>query len=355
MVQTGNRILGKMNMLILENEVLEKYNTILDNKKGKYVYVSGEYNDNVEITVIITTYLSIFEKLRYTIESVIHQNNTKINIIITDDGSDSFDVEAILILFKENNFSNYKIITHEKNQGTVSNCYDGIIETNAKYVKFIGPGDIIYGTDTIRKWIDTIEKSEKKWSFCEAVFYDAVTKKVVNVPAHPQKIDCYLSGNDRECMWHYLALDDYPIGATILFVRDAYLPFISMMVGKVKYTEDNIFRLLMYNDILPLYYNEIGMLYEYGSGISTVREKKWNERLQIDKQAIDAQIVMCDVTDKFHEDISKVIGRKYETNRLLRLIYKLFEKGRIIKALKYRICPRLTPKLKEVSFFEKDY
>ena len=63
-----------------------------------------------EVSVVVVTYNSPFEKLENTLQSVIWQENVDFEIIIADDGSKSFDKERVENWFLTNGFKDYKFV-----------------------------------------------------------------------------------------------------------------------------------------------------------------------------------------------------------------------------------------------------
>jgi len=311
----------------------------------KQIIFGKHFSDKATITVVVLTYNSEIKKVCDTLDSVIKQCDIDFNIIVSDDGSENFNKDKIETYFEQKCFYKYKLILNSINLGTLANVYGSISETDSIYIKLLGPGDLLIGSDCLRLWIDKMTKSKRKWSFCDPIFYTNMdgVKKTVSVKAHPQMLSAYLRDDMKKATWHYIALDDLPVGAAIIFERKMYLYYVQMALGKVKYAEDFLFRMIIYEGIYPIFTEEKLVLYEYGRGISTVNDSKWKKKIIEDRQAVDELILsQCNASDAFHYKICKVLKRKYNKNIFLNIMFKITEYGRVGQALKFRIYPRMT-------------
>lgn len=236
-----------------------------------------------EVSVIIVTYNPIWDKLRKTLESIITQKNIDMQIVISDDGSKNDYFTHILDFFYEKNFEDFIVIRCSENKGTVSNILRAVENARGNYVKTISPGDYMFYDNAIRLWIDKIKEDNAKWSFCDAVYY--VNKKniePIQVKAHPQFIKPYLKHKDSVCMWNYVVLNDIVLGAAVLSERKIAIDYLKRIVGKVKYAEDNMWRLMMFDGIVGCYFPSAAIMYEYGTGVSTVKNEMWKKRIEED-------------------------------------------------------------------------
>ena len=58
-----------------------------------------------EVSVVLVTYNTKWEKTRRTLESILMQKKIDFEIVISDDGSEITNYEKIIEFFRENNFS----------------------------------------------------------------------------------------------------------------------------------------------------------------------------------------------------------------------------------------------------------
>ena len=236
-----------------------------------------KYCDRYEVSIFIITYNSEYEKLIDTIDSILVQENVTFQIVITDDGSKINHFDKIERYFQECNFKDYKLTALNENKGTIANVKNGLLFASGRYVKGLAPGDKIYGKYALRKWLDIIETSSSKWSFCDVVCYHKENgiEVVDKTMRHPLNVKPYISNNVFSCRLNYLLWEDNINGACILSERDFMIKYLDKLYEKIKYAEDNLWRLCMYDGFVPIYCNKVFVKYEYGTGISTSGESKW--------------------------------------------------------------------------------
>lgn len=92
-----------------------------------------------DFSVVIATFNPDYNKLFYTINSIIRQHNCEYEIIISDDGSLDFDIDIINKYFEKVGFKKYLILANKKNEGTVKNFIKGIEKATGKYIKLLSP------------------------------------------------------------------------------------------------------------------------------------------------------------------------------------------------------------------------
>lgn len=303
-------------------------------------------NDNkmYKVSVIVLMYNPIPEKLWLTLNSIINQEKVDLEIVIADDGSKNNLFDAIEEYMKKNDFSNYKFVYHKQNQGTVLNCYDGVNQASGDYIKFISPGDLLISKNGLYQWIDHMVKSNLGWSFGEAVYYINDKKcKTVSRETHPQNIDPYVMHNGAKCRWNYLIHDDIALGAAIISTRDLSLQYLRRIIYKVKYAEDNIYRIMMFDGVIADYYPNDVILYECNTGVSTSGNTKWRRLLHDDWVATN-EIIMSNIYDGdvVQAKIKKQMLKNYSKNKNIRNIAKLTASGWLIFKLKNKFNPRLS-------------
>ena len=234
-----------------------------------------------DLTVLVATYEPDLHKLECTLASILIQTGIRICIIISDDGSRDMHCEEIKAYFQKHNFSDYRILTHEKNQGTVKNVISGMVECKTKYVKLISPGDMIYGEDTLAGWLQETEKCDAEMSFGDFIAYHMEKENfhAIAREASPVNASEYTG---EEPVPDYFLYDDIAYAPAIMVKRDAFLKYLRMMEGKVIYCEDAAYRIMSYCGARFYYYPRDVVLYEVGAGISTNGDSDWDKRLQHD-------------------------------------------------------------------------
>lgn len=306
-------------------------------------------NENVKykISVIVAMYNPVPEKLWLTLNSIIYQEKVNLEIVIADDGSKNNLFNDIKEYMRKNDFSNYKFVFHKHNQGTVLNCYDGVNQASGDYIKLISPGDLLTSKDVLYQWVNHMLNSNLDWSFGEAVYYiNDGNYRAVSRKTHPQNIYPYVKHNQAKCRWNYLVHDDVALGAAIISTRDLSLQYFQRIINKVKYMEDNIYRIMMFDGVMADYYPNNVIFYECNTGVSTSGDPKW-ERLLLDDWVATNEIMMSNTYsgDTVQAKLKKKMMKVYSNNKKVRIISKLTASG----WLKYKIKNKFKPRLSNVN------
>lgn len=241
-------------------------------------------NNQYDVSVVVVTYNSKWVKILMTLRSILMQKNVKFQIIVADDGSTQNWFSEIVQLFSEYGLRDYVLVAKCDNQGTVKNCLAGLHSCQGKYVKAISPGDMLYGDLALARWYDYIVQQQSVVSFAKIATYKIVGSKqmtVVSTFANPQNIKAYSAGGKR-LRETYLLCDDIATGVSMLCERETLTRYMEMIENKVKYAEDNAYRLMIYDRVRTCWYDECSILYELGTGISTLGDSTWTRRLYDD-------------------------------------------------------------------------
>lgn len=115
-----------------------------------------------KISVLVLTYNPSKQKLIATLKSIIKQENVDIQVIVSDDGSKENYFEEAKEFLEKNNFTDYKFVNCEKNQGTVKNAIRAVGVSNGEYVKLISPGDMFTSNNVLRNWLNHLIQSKYK-------------------------------------------------------------------------------------------------------------------------------------------------------------------------------------------------
>ena len=316
-------------------------------EKGETLGKNPQIVRESDVAVIICTYNPIWEKLEQTLNSCIIQCGLKVQIIITDDGSNNNYFDKITEYLEEKRFTNYTLVPASQNQGTVKNFLKGAQKCVAKYIKPISPGDYLYNETVLLDWITYLEKCGKKWSFGEAIYYrqdDNGNHYNVTQMAHPQNIKIYLSGNWPVCRWNYAVLADIALGAAVISTKEICIEYLERIEDKVKYAEDNIWRMMMFDGVVGTYYPQRVIFYEWGEGISTSNNALWKKQLSNDWDNAD-QIMLSNVksSDVFKEKMIKAFKAKKIKNNAIKFLVMPNK----WKLLKHKFSKRFVPRKTE--------
>ncbi|MCO7176707.1 glycosyltransferase family 2 protein [Sporolactobacillus kofuensis] len=107
------------------------------------------------VSVIILTYNN-FHYLEQSIDSVLSQNYSNIELIISDDGSKNFNKTFVENYLSENlneNIKDYSVIQNKKNLGIVKNFNNSIKISNGEYIVPLDCDDCFYDENVIRSLV----------------------------------------------------------------------------------------------------------------------------------------------------------------------------------------------------------
>lgn len=236
------------------------------------------------VSICVLTYKQSWEKLKRTLDSIICQKEVDFEIVISDDGSEENHSEEVRNYFQDKQYIDYTFISSERNTGTVQNFIRAAKVCKKPYVKMIGPGDCILEEDTLCRWLEFLTKSGKRWSFSDVEPYrnEGGAIRKVDAEEHPRLKEEYRKCDDELSRWNYVVLNDIAVGAAMMIEKDLLCEYLSKIDGRLVYAEDNIYRLMMYDGVVGVYYPESAVLYEYGCGVSTSNNKKWDELISKD-------------------------------------------------------------------------
>ncbi len=112
------------------------------------------------VSVVILTYKN-FSGIEKNLNSIFEQDYPKIEIIISDDCSENFDLSYIEKLLKNKsvNIKKIEIIKNTKNLGTVKNFNSAIKKATGDYIFPLSQDDSFYSKNTISKIVDSFGES----------------------------------------------------------------------------------------------------------------------------------------------------------------------------------------------------
>ena len=296
-----------------------------------------------DVSVIVLSYNPDLEKMAQTLDSILMQRRIKLQIIVADDGSKSSPKDWLVNYFQEKGFNDYILVINEENGGTVLNYLSGLKVSLGKYTKAISPGDMLVSPTTLAKWYDFLERSGKGWAFSEAVYYtlEDGERKCVTSKAIPNMTRPYFEHRDKLCRWYYIADGDIALGSTMMGLTALQLKYAERIAGRVKYAEDNIWRLMMYFGDVGAYYPRPTVYYEYGTGISTVKSNAWREKIIADwDTASEIMMESKASADKLQKKMLQALKRKKKN-----VFLALFTRGQIAVWLRAFFFYRKTPTL----------
>lgn len=312
-----------------------------------------------DISVILLTYNSSFDRILCSLKSIISQKNVDYELIISDDNSDEDHFELIKKFLDDNQVHDYRLIKNNKNLGIINNLLSASKLSNARYVKHLGQGDMFYDELSLFHIFDMMNNNDASAFFSDAVYYNIKEKniKTYSVRSYPQLIGAYIKNNRYAIKRNYLVFDDNILGAAVSYNTEKLIKYLSMISNITKMYEDNILRLMAFYDENIIYSSKPTILYEYGLGLSTVNtddnEKIYDEEFNAVNDLI---IQLCEnQSNKLYKQI--IIHTKYDRVRKHSIIEKMNYYLQIPSFLFYRLLienfPRKTKTMYGIDFIRK--
>lgn len=314
---------------------------------------------NFKVSIIVVTYNPVWNKLYVTLNSILLQNFKDYEIIVADDGSDISFEDEIVTLFENNKFTNYKLINSTTNMGTVCNITNALNHSQGQYIKTISPGDLFYNEHSLSGWIKYIELHNSKICFCNSVYYRMQDKKIeiLKEKTSPANLAIYKQKNNRKQLFvNYLLANDSILGAAFMMEHSTMSYYLNMINGKVRYAEDYMVRLMVFDGIKIDYIQHPFIWYEYGEGISTNKENVWSKRLfkdfQVTNQIIKTSCICQDnISKKYRSFLEMDIQNTYLRKVIKCLMFPsvIYWRRKAKKCENYTYCD-VEPQLAERMF-----
>lgn len=251
-------------------------------------------NKKYDVTVLVISYNPKWYALKRTLCSTLQQKKINFQIVIADDGSRENYYDKITQLFEYYHFKDYILTDSDKNNGTCLNLYNGLRYSEGEYVKTIGPGDCLYDELTLFNWVNYAKDKCADICFGDAILFERRnnTEKIVSKRRYPQNVYPYIKEKyvAKHGIFNYVLLNDAVLGSNFLTRNDIMLTYVQRAIGKIKYAEDMIYRLMLCDGKKMLYFKQNVVWYEYGSGISTSGDSKWELIIKEEKKCSDRLI-----------------------------------------------------------------
>lgn len=227
--------------------------------------------DTPLISVLVLTYKPKKEALFATLKSIVAQKNCDFEILIADDGSSDFFEEDVRTYLDSKGITNYQILAHAQNRGTVQNVMSGVAAARGTYIKPISPGDLLYDTHTLHDIGVYMKEKNAKAAFGRLVFYSYDTRFHVKKLTHPWMDSIYQTEryNYKKVLKHQMVFGDFICGASAIYERDTLLQALQIIAPAVRYAEDTVFQVFTLQNMRIYMMDQPIVWYEHGNGIST--------------------------------------------------------------------------------------
>lgn len=277
-----------------------------------------------KVSIVLLSYNPIWEKMKNTLLSILMQENIEIELIIADDGSKKRYDEKIINLCEEHGLKNVKFSNLKENSGTCININEALKFVTTPYVKFISAGDYLFDKQICHLWVTFMNETKADITFGDAVYYCEEQKQplVIQQKKAPVQEDLFNDRNRRGLFVDYLLANDTVLGATIMYKADVIKRYMKLFADKVKFAEDYTLRLAVFENKKVFHFSKSVIWYEFGTGISTSKKKKWQEMLS--KDFLASNKILCNdcvAEDKIAQKYQKYLKNEGK-NSVIRKIKK---------------------------------
>ena len=285
------------------------------------------------VSVVVLSYHPNLQKMWITLGSILLQKNVEFEIVVADDGSECNHFDAIRDFFAGAGFENYTLVANPVNQGTVMNYLSALERCRYDCVKPLSPGDLLYGEDVLGRWANSMKQANAAFSFARAVYYNRQAGDYVSVrhKCQPLELELYadFEKNQQRIVRNYLINRDWALGGAVMVDRDCFGKYLKKMAGKVIYTEDTAFSLMLACGEKGSCFLENAVLYEYGTGISTAGSAAWQQKVDKDRDIANAMLLE---ENTMQRQLKKDVERIFEAasrGGLKKKLVNLLTRGRL--------------------------
>lgn len=240
----------------------------------------------MKVSVIICTYRSPWEKLQFTLDSILSQTLKDYEIIICDDGSDQNNEKQLRQYFAQRNFSKYLLLLHQENRGTVQNFLSGLRAAKAPLAKGLGAGDALAGPEILEEVCAYMESHNTKCLYGNMLAFsqNGSVRRWHNNISIPAKKAQYTQGRLQNMKENIIVFNDQLSGAGMFYDTQYIIPLLEKLGEHVIYVEDLVQYMVLLSGNPIAYHPKTCVLYEIGTGLSTQKTKANNNRMLTDKR-----------------------------------------------------------------------
>lgn len=300
----------------------------------------------MKISVLVLSYNSDIDKLYLTLKSIIKQKIDDFEIVVSDDGSKDNHEQELAEYFKQNDFSNYKLVMNEQNRGTVQNILSGLKACEGEYVKPISSGDCLYAEDTLTRLYDFMKADSL--DYCHGLirgYHRLEDGSIQYIPySHPFDIEAYRKRDMDRITKNLVLYSDNTCGAGICYEKKFFIRYMNLISEVVKYEED-IFQVVaaVENRKVALFDDYI-VWYEIGLGVSTNKKSKIYDLLAKDVDGLYRKLYDWHPENKYVKKRYKMLPLYNIKNLYVRTMLRFFVNPDAIRYLFSSYYQRFTGK-----------
>lgn len=261
----------------------------------------------MKISVLVAVYNPDYIKLRRTLDSIVSQNSISVEIIIADDGS-SIDISPeIDRYFESKSFSNYLVVKHKENVGTIKNIIDGLDCCSEEFVFLISPGDLIYDNSTLHDLMSYCYQVKPTILFGRAISYSFNSNKIKILTSwnRPKWPELYRGDKTSSIGITSFFFGNQLMGAACIIKKEIVKKYFIEASSIARYMEDySGYGLSILDGMCPMFFDRNVLWYENGIGVSSEQNTSWRK-------------IIKDET----LNILKYFKNKYPENRVISAAY----------------------------------
>lgn len=193
---------------------------------------------NPLVSVIILAYNNV-EYLQQAIDSVIQQNYSSIEIIVSDDGSPNFEEEIVQKYINEkksNNIENILINKNTGNMGTVKHANKMISLAKGDIIKLLAADDVLYSSNVLDKYVQCFTDTKVNIVLAKWEIYDHTLNSSIRVAPNNHCIRM-IKDMDPNQLYEALITNNF-VGGVGICIRKSFIRRIGYFDERYFLTED---------------------------------------------------------------------------------------------------------------------
>ena len=165
------------------------------------------------------------EYLNECLDSILIQDYPRIEIVVVDDGSKSFDRDGIVSYLKNNkkeNLVRYTVYQNGKNIGTVKSANGAVRRTSGQYIKLLAADDALYDKYVLTNAARVLQKSP-----CGIITGDVMKcdKNLVSISKYRKKLPEALNKLDPEDVFRRLCVHNDIVAGGVFFSKSFFVQY----------------------------------------------------------------------------------------------------------------------------------
>lgn len=247
------------------------------------------HEQELPLVSCITTTFNNFKYFFLTLDSIFMQDYPNLELVISDDGSESFPEESIRSYIEAHKKDNIKKVVfnfHKENYGTVKNSNLNRSLASGEYYIGIGADDLLHDDRVVSDIVRFFEKTGAKIITCRRQFMSEDGKQYMACMPFKDEVRDFRKLTPQE-QFKRISSFNYISGAST-YLRASFFKEIGGLDEEYKYFEDYpLYLKLLRNGQRIVFFDRISIYYRFGSGQSTASKKNnpykiaiYNERIK---------------------------------------------------------------------------